>query len=42
MEINEQLGQETAVLFENLFVDVLIHRDIHSKDRFVTAIYEGE
>lgn len=42
MEINEQLGKETAALFSQPFVDVLIHKDIQGKDRFVTAIYEGE
>ena len=42
VEINEQLGLETAGLFSGSFKNVTVHKDIHGKDRFVTAIYDGE
>ncbi len=37
VEINEAHGQETAQLFKSNFYKVDIHKDIHGKDRFVTA-----
>ncbi len=37
VEINEALGNETAQLFKDFFKNVIIHKDIHGKDRFITA-----
>jgi release factor glutamine methyltransferase len=42
LEINEQLGEQTAELFLTEFSNVIVHKDIHGKDRFITAIYNGE
>jgi len=39
-EINEQFGEETKTLLQSLgFEEVSIIKDIHQKDRFVTAIW---
>lgn len=39
VEINERFGKETAQLFENHgFSNIIIHKDFHEKDRFVSAI----
>lgn len=36
MEINEGLGNETALLFgDNYFTETSIIKDIHNKDRFI-------
>ncbi len=38
VEINEKLGEETAALFTDAgFLDITIRKDIHKKDRFITA-----
>ena len=40
-EINEALGKETAMIFENKgFVDVKIIKDINEKDRFISCFKE--
>jgi release factor glutamine methyltransferase len=40
MEINEQLGNETADLFAKGFKNIQVHKDIHGKERMLTAHYE--
>lgn len=42
LEINEQLGDETADLFKEGFKKTQVHKDIHGKERFVTTYYEGK
>lgn len=38
VEINTQYGQETVHLFENQgFINVSLHQDFHSRDRFIKA-----
>ena len=40
-EINEKFGEAVAALLsQHVFSETLVHKDIHSKDRFVSGIYK--
>ncbi|MEJ2595689.1 MAG: peptide chain release factor N(5)-glutamine methyltransferase [bacterium] len=43
LEINEHFGREVAeLLIQSGFADVVVHKDIHGKDRFVLARKPGD